>query len=248
MIEGVPSSALEAIAEVDKDVFVYTVEDDKGEELLTVYARVKEDVGEELIATVYSVEIIEDNPQHELVGDAEIKYIASAIPLLVRSARYASRIRLNTPHTKRLKLPDAPRVMRTIYPTEGCLPALAVEANRATGSNKEAAALQYRLPVDLRTVSIPHYIPIIALVIGLMPIPAYEYYILMRFIVCGFTSYLAYCEYKKSSIPWAWVLGGTAVLYNPILPVELNRGLWIVLNIATIAVLYFHSTKDSEDG
>lgn len=51
-----------------------------------------------------------------------------------------------------------------------------------------------------------------------------------------------------------WLLGITALLYNPIFPVHLNRALWSVVNIVTVISLitfivseYKNFKKKSDD-
>ena len=36
---------------------------------------------------------------------------------------------------------------------------------------------------------------------------------------------------------WAWALGTGAVVYNPLIPLHMTRGIWTVVNIATIILL-----------
>jgi hypothetical protein len=59
----------------------------------------------------------------------------------------------------------------------------------------------------------------------------YDYYTLLRFIVCPVSAYAAYKSYKVGNGPWVWALGVSAVLFNPILKVHLQRETWSVLNV-----------------
>jgi len=43
---------------------------------------------------------------------------------------------------------------------------------------------------------------------------------------------------------WAWVFGTAAGIYNPILRVHLNRPIWSVVNVLTIAVLIVSVVDD----
>ena len=73
----------------------------------------------------------------------------------------------------------------------------------------------------------------IAVAIGLLPLP-YGYYMLLRLFLCGV------CLYFLSSVTGVrdgekWVLAGLAVLYNPLVPVELgSKPLWSIINIGTV--------------
>jgi hypothetical protein len=82
-------------------------------------------------------------------------------------------------------------------------------------------------------------IPMAALAIALLDMP-YGYYALLRVLVCGVCVYLATNEAQSERAEWAWILGGCAVLYNPIWKVPLGRELWSIDNVATIIMLAVH--------
>jgi HEAT repeat protein len=65
----------------------------------------------------------------------------------------------------------------------------------------------------------------------------YGYYILLRWVCCGVFAYLAFQAVSRRKIGWAWVFGISAVVYNPIIRVHLTRGMWEVVNVATLGVL-----------
>jgi hypothetical protein len=73
----------------------------------------------------------------------------------------------------------------------------------------------------------------IAVAIGLLPMP-YDYYALLRIFLCGLCLYLLTRPGVRD--PEKWILGGLAVLYNPIAPIGLgSRLVFSVVNIATVA-------------
>ena len=85
-------------------------------------------------------------------------------------------------------------------------------------------------------------VPIVALVFALFPLP-YGYYQLLRIGLCGVIGYLALREWQLGGgqvSAWVWVLGLTALIYNPVFPLHMTRGIWSIINIATIAVLAAH--------
>ena len=82
-------------------------------------------------------------------------------------------------------------------------------------------------------------VPMAALGVALLDMP-YGYYALLRLLVCGVCAFLAAREANEGKIGWTWVLGGCAVLYNPIVKVPLGRELWSVVNVATVAMLAAH--------
>lgn len=82
-------------------------------------------------------------------------------------------------------------------------------------------------------------IPMMALAVALLDLP-YGYYVLLRLLVCGICIYLAMQDAYAGRAGWAWVLGGVAVLYNPIFRIHLNREIWSIVNVGTIAFLAAH--------
>lgn len=85
--------------------------------------------------------------------------------------------------------------------------------------------------------------PIPALVLGavllllaVMRMP-YGYYVFMRWIVCLVCVYGAWAVYQNRSHVWTWVLGATAVLFNPIIPFHMHRADWVPFNLAGAALL-----------
>ena len=86
---------------------------------------------------------------------------------------------------------------------------------------------------------------IAALAIALLPLP-YGYYMLLRVVMCGLFSYLAYVSWQSGEQEFTWVLGITAAIYNPFIPLHLGREIWVLVNIATIGLLgYVKVTKQA---
>jgi len=80
----------------------------------------------------------------------------------------------------------------------------------------------------------PHLIPsIIAalmLLVALAPWP-YGYYQLLRFVTCGVAAYIAYTTYNWQKMWAVWLFGFIAVLFNPLIPIQLSRELWRPIDI-----------------
>jgi len=64
----------------------------------------------------------------------------------------------------------------------------------------------------------------------------YDYYTLLRFVVCGVTAYGIYLAVRFKQITWAWIFGIVTVLFNPIFPIHLERGTWAIIDVS-VAVL-----------
>ena len=71
---------------------------------------------------------------------------------------------------------------------------------------------------------------------ALLPDNPYAYYRLLRWVCCPCFAYLAVEAYRRNLDGWVWVLGVTALIYNPVIPVHLNKSLWIVINVVSIAL------------
>ena len=70
----------------------------------------------------------------------------------------------------------------------------------------------------------------------------YDYYTLLRFVVCGVAArdaYFAYQFTETASTPElrekhqrrAWGFGLMAALFNPFIPVHLDRDTWVVIDV-----------------
>jgi hypothetical protein len=78
----------------------------------------------------------------------------------------------------------------------------------------------------------------ILLLLGIANMP-YGYYSVLRIVICGFSSIIAYqifelLDQEKSKWPWLYI--AIAVLFNPFIPIYLGKIIWtfvdIVLGIA----------------
>ena len=77
----------------------------------------------------------------------------------------------------------------------------------------------------------------LAVAIGLLPLPG-DYYALLRLFLCGLCLYFL-TRPRGVREAEKWVLGGLALLYNPIAPVGLgSKTIWSVVNIATVVWLW----------
>ena len=72
---------------------------------------------------------------------------------------------------------------------------------------------------------------------ALNPDNPYGYYILLRWVCCGIFAFLAIRSVeKKEKQGWVWILGVTAVVYNPIIRIHLTREIWSIINVITIGI------------
>ena len=61
----------------------------------------------------------------------------------------------------------------------------------------------------------------------------YGYFTLLRFVVFAATAYVAWVAYEYKNEKWVWIYGFIAVLFNPIIPIYLNRNLWSIIDLVT---------------
>jgi len=59
----------------------------------------------------------------------------------------------------------------------------------------------------------------------------YYYFVLLRLLVCTVSAYSAVRAHKANSGFWMWALGANAILFNPVLPVRMERSDWAVVNL-----------------
>ena len=70
------------------------------------------------------------------------------------------------------------------------------------------------------------------LFLGALPLPYYPYYPILRIVVTVVFIWSAYVSSsrKRSDLSWLFCVG--AILFNPILPIELPKIIWFVIDIA----------------
>jgi hypothetical protein len=76
----------------------------------------------------------------------------------------------------------------------------------------------------------------------------YGYYTLLRWVVCGVAAYAATQALGMNKLSWVWTFGIVAVLFNPLVPVHLNRELWAVIDVgvAILMLLSLHTLAKHE--
>lgn len=83
---------------------------------------------------------------------------------------------------------------------------------------------------------IPQGIASVLLLWALNDANPYGYYKFLRIVCCGIFTFLSLRAAAQQRGAWAWALGLTAVLYNPFIPIHLNRDIWSVINLATVGI------------
>lgn len=81
-------------------------------------------------------------------------------------------------------------------------------------------------------------VPVVFLLIALLPLP-YGYYQFMRIVVCIAAAYIAFRAFSFNQRGWGVAFGMIAILFNPIIPVHLSRGVWAPIDIAAAVLFVF---------
>jgi hypothetical protein len=94
---------------------------------------------------------------------------------------------------------------------------------------------------DKMAPALVHFIPPGMLVLALGRWP-YGYYMLLRVVVAAAALLVAGLIYQqaKSFTVWFGLFLIVAIIFNPILPLHLTRGVWSILNVAAAAIFAGH--------
>jgi len=87
------------------------------------------------------------------------------------------------------------------------------------------------------------------LFIGILELP-YGYYILLRIVICILSVITAFISSESNSKSWMWLFGIIAILFNPIIPIYLEKEIWIVIDfiVAIIFIISIFTVKISTEG
>jgi len=78
----------------------------------------------------------------------------------------------------------------------------------------------------------------VGVLVGALGRHAYDYYVLLRWVVCGVAAFGAFRASEVGKKSWAWALGIVALFFNPIIPVHLTRETWACVDlVAAVALL-----------
>jgi len=83
-------------------------------------------------------------------------------------------------------------------------------------------------------------IAIMMLLLAIPPMWPYGYYTLLRLVVTGAGIFAAFMAYGMGKNVWTYILGGIALLFNPLIPVHLDKETWGVIDLV-VAIAFFVS-------
>lgn len=88
----------------------------------------------------------------------------------------------------------------------------------------------------------PIVISIIMLFLAILPFP-YGYYILLRLIICGTSVYLTWFAKNINRQGWMWTMGFIALLFNPIIPIPLDKVTWSLVDLVVVILFIVFLVK-----
>lgn len=94
----------------------------------------------------------------------------------------------------------------------------------------------------LKIAKQPLIVSIIMLFLAIPPMWPYGYYMLLRLVVCGVSIYVLAKAKEIKNDNLMWGMGFIAVLFNPLIPVALGKGLWAVIDIV-VAIIFLNLLK-----
>jgi hypothetical protein len=65
----------------------------------------------------------------------------------------------------------------------------------------------------------------------------YDYYTVLRWIVCGDSVFTAYQAFETKRIYWLLVFASVAIVFNPVVPLHLKRGTWAYADIVAALLI-----------
>lgn len=82
------------------------------------------------------------------------------------------------------------------------------------------------------------YVPAVMSLAAILPLP-YGYYMLLRPVMCIGAAIVAWSLYQSvRKTNWqVWAFVAIAVLFNPLIPIHMNRAIWLPINMVA-AVLF----------
>jgi hypothetical protein len=91
-----------------------------------------------------------------------------------------------------------------------------------------------RIYMDKDLIKYKKIVSIIAIIMLLLAIPSgiwpYGYYQILRWVVAGAALFILWIAYNFKKQAWIWIMGVIAILFNPIVPINLVKETWLVID------------------
>ncbi len=107
-------------------------------------------------------------------------------------------------------------------------------------AKKDEGGLIEVIYMETKINKTPIIISIAMLLLAIPPIWPYGYYTLLRLVVCGSAIYLTWFAKSINRQGWMWTLGFIALLFNPLIPIRLDKATWSLVDLM-VAIIFFAS-------
>lgn len=84
----------------------------------------------------------------------------------------------------------------------------------------------------------------LALILAILPLP-YAYYQFLRIFVFFSAGFVSYKFLEQKLMPWVLVFGAIALIFNPIVPIYLDKSSWVVIDFIS-ALLFFSAIQSAQ--
>jgi hypothetical protein len=103
--------------------------------------------------------------------------------------------------------------------------------------------------MDKEIIKYKNIVSGISVIMLLLAIPTfwpYGYYILLRWMITISAVFLLSLAYESKKTFWLFSMGIIAILFNPIIPVYLNKETWVMIDLI-VAILFLVSIFKIKD-
>lgn len=97
--------------------------------------------------------------------------------------------------------------------------------------------MEIKLFINIKTIL---FASGLALILAILPLP-YVYYQFLRIFVFFSAGFVSYKFLEQKLMPWVLVFGAIALIFNPIVPIYLDKSSWVVIDFI-FALLFFLAT------
>jgi len=82
----------------------------------------------------------------------------------------------------------------------------------------------------------------VMLLVAILPLP-YGFYTLLRIVVTASAAFAAYYFFEENDTQSGIIFALIALLFNPLIPIHLDKAIWMPIDIGTAIYMYLVSKK-----
>lgn len=103
--------------------------------------------------------------------------------------------------------------------------------------------------MDKEIIKYKNITSIIAILMLLLAIPEglwpYGYYVFLRWIITGVAIFILWIAHNLERRGWFWLMMLIAILFNPIVPIHLDKEIWVAIDfiVATLFLVSIFKIK-----